>query len=92
MKKTATDRYYPGRLVISKQGRDKGHVYVIISSSEQAVYVADGVKRPVGFPKKKNPRHLQVVNRRLGPEAIGDEEIIQAIEAYEKRKESQEDV
>lgn len=51
----------PGRLVISTAGRDKGQPYLVCEVLQDGfVLVADGDKRPVARPKRKNPRHLQL--------------------------------
>lgn len=53
----------PGMLAVSKAGRDKGHVYVIIDAGKEYVYVADGELRPLRHMKRKNTKHLQSVLR-----------------------------
>mgnify|MGYP005802467903 CR=1 FL=1 len=53
----------PGMLAVSKAGRDKGHVYVIIDAGKEYVYVADGELRPLRHMKRKNTKHLQPVLR-----------------------------
>lgn len=51
-----------GRLVRSMAGRDRDRVYYVLADSEDGfVWVADGRKRPVEAPKRKNVRHLQEV-------------------------------
>ena len=53
------DAFQPGRIVISRAGRDKGTAAVITERlDEHHVLVADGDRRPVARPKKKNTRHL----------------------------------
>lgn len=91
MKRTGEDRYQPGRLAYSLKGRDAGRVYVIIRREEQFVFVADGTKRPLACPKRKNIRHLQLTNRYIDPENADDSIIIQAIEEYLNRANKQED-
>lgn len=49
----------PGQLVRSLAGRDRGEVYLVIAEEGANVWVADGRKRGVSNPKKKNRRHLQ---------------------------------
>lgn len=50
----------PGRVVISKAGRDAGGEFVIISvESDQYVLIADGRLRKVSSPKKKKVIHLR---------------------------------
>ena len=84
-----TDRYPAGRLVISKKGRDKDRVYVVVGSDAAYIYVADGVKWKRETPKKKNRKHLQPVNRMAAAEAEtevpGEEAIREAIRAFAGR-------
>lgn len=51
-----------GQLVISKQGRDNGKVYVVIKTEGSYCYCADGRKTTGVKPKKKNTKHLQVTH------------------------------
>lgn len=51
----------PGMLARSKAGRDKDRIYVIISTEDEFVYVADGESRTLRHMKRKNVRHLQPV-------------------------------
>lgn len=48
-----------GQLVISKQGRDRGHAYLIAETAEQYCLLVDGRKVTYEKPKKKNYKHLQ---------------------------------
>ena len=73
-----------GRVVKMTAGRERGRYYVIIGvESEQYVYVADGRKRTVAHPKRKNVRHIQAVSpQRANPTPVHewrDEEIRAAI-------------
>ena len=49
----------PGQLVRSLVGRDKGKHYLIIGFEAGRVLLADGRKRLIKQPKKKNVKHLQ---------------------------------
>lgn len=51
----------PGMLVRSKAGHDRDRVYVIISTENEYVHVADGDLRPLRHMKRKNSRHLQPI-------------------------------
>ena len=51
-----------GRVVISKAGRDKNKVAVIVKETENYLLVCDGKERPVERPKRKNPKHLKITN------------------------------
>ena len=48
-----------GQVVISKQGKDVGHTYVVVGASLGRVFLADTCKFNVLYPKRKNPKHLQ---------------------------------
>lgn len=49
-----------GRVVISKAGRDKDRVFVIVDIlDKEYVLLADGKLRPENKPKKKKLRHLR---------------------------------
>jgi len=51
----------PGQWVTSSAGRDVGAHYLVVALAEAPfVYVADGVRRTVAKPKRKNIRHLWV--------------------------------
>lgn len=51
----------PGQWVTSSAGRDIGAHYLVLDVVEERfALVADGVKRTVAKPKKKNIRHLWV--------------------------------
>lgn len=45
----------------SRTGRDKGRIYVILSTDDSFVYLSDGKKRSADRPKKKNKKHLDRV-------------------------------
>ena len=47
-----------GRVVISKAGRDKGYFLAVVGFDAEGVLVCDGRERPLGKPKRKNPKHL----------------------------------
>jgi ribosomal protein L14E/L6E/L27E len=49
----------PGRVVVSKAGRDEGRALVVLAMDGEAyALVADGRLRTVGKPKRKNLKHL----------------------------------
>ncbi len=48
-----------GRVVSSRAGRDRGDRYVVVETlGDDMVLVADGEKRGIGRPKRKNVKHL----------------------------------
>lgn len=53
-----------GQLVRSMAGRDKGRYYLVLAAAdEKTLLLADGRKRPVKQPKRKNIRHLQFTHQ-----------------------------
>ncbi|MDR5693941.1 MAG: KOW domain-containing RNA-binding protein [Armatimonadota bacterium] len=51
-----------GSIVVSRAGRDEGEHYLVIGTlGEGMVLLADGDRRPVDRPKKKNIKHVRVV-------------------------------
>ncbi len=51
-----------GAVVKAKAGRDKEGFFVVVKSEDKWVFIADGKRRKVESPKKKNPIHLTVTN------------------------------
>lgn len=53
-----------GQVVQSVRGRDRNRWYVVIDQDKEGfLYVADGERRPLARPKRKNPKHLLVYDR-----------------------------
>lgn len=52
-----------GMLASSKTGRDKDAVYIIIKEEKEYVYLADGLRRKLNNPKKKNKKHIQIIQK-----------------------------
>ena len=48
----------PGRVVLSKSGHDKDRFYLVVKSEDGSAFIADGRRRKLDAPKRKNPRHL----------------------------------
>ncbi|WP_197072711.1 KOW domain-containing RNA-binding protein [Bacillus sp. B-jedd] len=61
-------RIVPGQIALVKSGRESGQYVIIIGLvDDQFVLVADGEKRKSNRPKRKNIRHLQLLDR-IAPE------------------------
>ncbi len=48
----------PGRVVISRAGRDRGRLMAVLRVEGEYAYVADGDLRKAEKPKKKKIKHL----------------------------------
>lgn len=81
-----------GKLAISKSGHDKGNLYVILKEEEADVYLADGRLKTVEKPKRKNKKHIQLIQKlpeeitQLMPQdgEFRNEEIKRALKLYQK--------
>ncbi|MCD7766364.1 MAG: KOW domain-containing RNA-binding protein [Lachnospiraceae bacterium] len=49
------------KLAISKAGHDKGSLNVVLEETPEYVLLADGRLRTLEHPKKKNPKHVQMI-------------------------------
>ncbi|PRR83542.1 KOW domain-containing RNA-binding protein [Clostridium vincentii] len=48
-----------GKVVLSKAGRDKNHLYVVIRQIDnEYVLLSNGITKTMGNPKKKKVKHL----------------------------------
>lgn len=76
-----------GMLAVSKAGHDKRKIYVITGEDDEYVYLADGRKRTVAAPKKKNKKHIQII-RNIQTErpndGYSDLEIKRTIKRYQE--------
>ena len=59
-----------GGIVVSEQGHDKGCLYVICEVQGEYLLVADGVKRKLENPKKKNAKHVRLLPKNIADEGI----------------------
>ena len=59
-----------GRLAASLAGHDRGHTYVIVRTEGGSAWVADGRLRPLGRLKRKNLKHLLIMDRSVGAEEL----------------------
>ncbi|MCD7841253.1 MAG: KOW domain-containing RNA-binding protein [Lachnospiraceae bacterium] len=49
------------KLAVSKAGHDKGSLNVVLEETPEYVLLADGRLRTLEHPKKKNPKHVQMI-------------------------------
>ena len=57
--------YGLGQLVICLKGKEKGRLMCVTGADEKYVYLADGRERPLGRPKKKNPKHARLTGKSI---------------------------
>ena len=56
---TSAARTMTGRIVTPKAGQDQGRAFLVIGTADDGrLLIADGKRRRIARPKKKNPAHL----------------------------------
>jgi len=80
-----------GRFVVSKMGRDRGRLFVVVGrEGDGYVYIADGATHKLGKPKRKNAKHL-IVTRQVDEDirtaleagnSVTDEQVVTALRVY----------
>ncbi|MCQ2549053.1 MAG: RNA-binding protein [Lachnospiraceae bacterium] len=80
-----------GMLATSLMGHDKGKIYVIVEETKDAVMLADGKLRPVGKPKKKKKKHIQLIKKVVleNQQLENDLSIQKALKEYRRRQDVQ---
>ena len=81
MENSFFEEFKPGMVVISRAGRDKGRLLAVIETQDGAVIVADGKERPLGRPKRKNPKHLMKTKMTLDIGNITDKSLRRGLRA-----------
>lgn len=57
-------------VVLSLAGRDKGQLLAVVRSDDTGVWLADGKRRPLARPKRKNRRHVKALSGTLDAAAM----------------------
>jgi ribosomal protein L14E/L6E/L27E len=65
--------YEAGQIVKSLAGHDKDSYYMIVRAEGNFIWVADGKRHKIEEPKKKNIRHVQLVDVHV-PDAERDKD------------------
>ena len=69
----------PGRIVLAKAGRDAGRFFLVVSLDGTDLMLADGERRRLLAPKRKNPIHVQATKQTIPLEALTDKALRQAL-------------
>jgi len=82
-----------GSFVISVAGRDAGNIYVIFKVDTEYVYLVDGKIRTTDRPKKKNKKHVRLLNfndssltEKIKNNTVRNEDIKRAIKLLEQQQ------
>lgn len=57
-----------GSVVYIKAGKEKACFFTVLETDGKSVSVADGKKRPIEKPKRKNIKHLSLTNMYIAEE------------------------
>ena len=80
-----------GQLVISKLGRDKGRLFIVVDLvGERHAYIADGSTHKISSPKLKSKKHLillqqvdeDIASRLRAGLAVADHQLVTALRVY----------
>ena len=67
----------PGQVVWSAAGHDKDSFYVVVKVDEDgSIRIADGKRRKLSAPKRKNPRHLRPTRSVIDLTQIGSDKAL----------------
>lgn len=88
--------YGAGAMCRSLAGHDKGEVFVIAGEAGEYVSLVNGDSRPLGKPKRKKKKHVQLIHEQeewkrkqlIEDGRISDEEIRKIIRSYKRRSQS----
>lgn len=59
-----------GCVVCAKAGRDKDSFFLVVKLENDMAFIADGARRPLLHPKRKNPKHLAASGHSINPQDI----------------------
>ena len=64
-----------GSVVKAAAGKESGGYYAVTGSDGNHALIADGRKRRLDSPKRKNPKHLTVTHETLDMEGMTDKKL-----------------
>ena len=56
------DNFAAGMFVLSKAGRDKNRIHLVVKTEDDYVYIVDGGTRKIEKPKKKKKKHVLLLD------------------------------
>ena len=72
----------PGTVVRALAGRDAGRFFIVAGLDGAELLLADGARRKLACPKRKNPAHVQATKTVLPLSALTDKAIRQVLKPY----------
>ena len=71
-----------GSLVAANAGRDKGSLFVAVGVHDGFVYIADGRKRRLSKPKRKNMKRISPAGAQIDLDGLTDKKLRRLINEY----------
>ena len=68
-----------GLVVRALAGRDMGNFFVVLSVDGGYAFIADGKRRKLASPKRKNLRHLQRTDQFVELDGVTDQKCVETI-------------
>ena len=75
----------PGTIVRATAGRDAGRFFVVTAVTERDLFIADGQRRKLAQPKRKNPLHVQKTDQSLRLEELNDSRLRAALASLQPK-------
>ncbi|WP_298483299.1 KOW domain-containing RNA-binding protein [uncultured Ruminococcus sp.] len=72
-----------GLVVRALAGRDRGGYFVVLSVENGYATIADGKRRRLDAPKRKNVRHLQMTATLVDLEGVTDKKLRSVLKQYQ---------
>ena len=69
----------PGMIVLAKAGREAGRFFLVAALDGADLLLADGERRKLAKPKRKNPVHVQATKTVLPLSALTDKALREAL-------------
>ena len=69
----------PGMIVRTDAGRDAGRFFLVTGCENDMLLLADGGRRPLSKPKRKNPLHTHATRHSLPLEGLTDKALRNAL-------------
>lgn len=78
-----------GAVVKSIAGREKNDVFIILNTDKDNAYLINGKSRPIECPKKKNFKHLHLLNKKsdINLDTCANCDVIKYLKDYIKSSE-----
>ncbi|MCL2109239.1 MAG: KOW domain-containing RNA-binding protein [Oscillospiraceae bacterium] len=71
-----------GTIIKSISGHDKHSFYVIVGYDNDSPLIADGRRRKLAKPKRKNPKHLSKTNTVIDMADLTDKKLRKALHSF----------